>query len=155
MASPPRAAMRPTVASASRPLPSPCTLEPRSFTTIRAPCRANSSACARPMPCPAPVTIATLPSNSPTCTSSDCIKDTTRYTSGVHGILGFGAYVPYPRLDLSTVAPVAGSGGGQGERAVASYDEDATTMAVEAARIARQRTPDVRLESVWLATVSP
>jgi hydroxymethylglutaryl-CoA synthase len=73
----------------------------------------------------------------------------------VHGILGFGAYVPYRRLDLSAVAPVAGSGGGQGERAVASYDEDATTMAVEAARIARQRTPDVGLESVWLATVSP
>jgi 3-hydroxy-3-methylglutaryl CoA synthase/uncharacterized OB-fold protein len=40
-------------------------------------------------------------------------------------------------------------------RAVASYDEDATTMAVEAARLARRRTPDVALESIWLATVSP
>ena len=38
---------------------------------------------------------------------------------------------------------------------MASYDEDATTMAVEAARPALHRTPGVALDSVWLSTVSP
>ena len=73
----------------------------------------------------------------------------------MHGIIGFGGYVPYRRLDLSTVAEVAGGGGRKGSRSVASFDEDATTMAVEAARVARERAPDVALESVWFATVAP
>jgi hydroxymethylglutaryl-CoA synthase len=73
----------------------------------------------------------------------------------VHGIIGFGGYVPFRRLDLSTVAEVAGGGGRKGTRSVASFDEDATTMAVEAARIARRRSPDVPVESVWFATVAP
>jgi hydroxymethylglutaryl-CoA synthase len=52
------------------------------------------------------------------------------------GILSYGAYVPFRRLDLAEITPVAGTGGGKGQRTVASYDEDTTTMAVEAARIA-------------------
>src|SRR6476620_10137205 len=44
--------------------PSPVTEVPRSLTTTLAPCFASSRACARPMPAPAPVTIATLPSRS-------------------------------------------------------------------------------------------
>src|SRR5215469_4439923 len=43
--------------------PLPSTAPPRSFTTTRAPRRASSSAWALPSPPPAPVTIATLPSN--------------------------------------------------------------------------------------------
>ncbi len=54
----------------------------------------------------------------------------------MRGILSCGGYVPYRRLDRQTIAPVAGVGGGRGARAVASYDEDTTTMGVEAARIA-------------------
>ncbi len=73
----------------------------------------------------------------------------------MHGIIGFGGYLPYRRLDLSTVADVAGGGGRKGTRSVASFDEDATTMAVEAARVARRRAPDVPIESVWFATVAP
>jgi 3-hydroxy-3-methylglutaryl CoA synthase/uncharacterized OB-fold protein len=73
----------------------------------------------------------------------------------VDGILGVGAYVPYWRLDLSGVAEVAGGGGRKGTRAVASYDQDATTLAVEAARVARRRVPDVPLDSVWFATAAP
>jgi len=73
----------------------------------------------------------------------------------VHGIIGFGGYIPYRRLDLSTVADVAGGGGRKGTRSIASFDEDATTMAVEAARVARRRAPHVPLESVWFATVAP
>jgi 3-hydroxy-3-methylglutaryl CoA synthase len=73
----------------------------------------------------------------------------------VHGIIGFGGYLPYRRLDLSTVAAVAGGGGRKGTRSVASFDEDATTMGVEAGRVARRRAPDVPVESVWFATVAP
>ena len=73
----------------------------------------------------------------------------------MHGIIGFGGYLPYRRLDLSTVADVASGGGRKGTRSVASFDEDATTMAVEAARVARRRAPDVPIESVWFATVAP
>src|SRR5277367_5381879 len=53
----------PTTTSASRPLPSPLTDDPRSFTTTVAPWEASSRACARPIPWPAPVTRATLPSS--------------------------------------------------------------------------------------------
>lgn len=50
------------------------------------------------------------------------------------GIIGYGAYVPYHRLKRSTIAEALGTGGGKGARAVASYDEDSTSMAAEAAR---------------------
>jgi hypothetical protein len=42
--------------------PVPSSAPPRSFTTTFAPLSASSSACERPRPCPAPVTIATLSS---------------------------------------------------------------------------------------------
>ncbi|MDH3293547.1 MAG: OB-fold domain-containing protein [Acidimicrobiia bacterium] len=52
----------------------------------------------------------------------------------MRGIIGYGAYVPYYRLQRSTINQALGSGAGRGTRAVASYDEDATSMAVEAGR---------------------
>ena len=68
----------------------------------------------------------------------------------MRGILGHGAYLPHRRLDRSTIAAVAGSGGGKGTRTVASFDEDTTTMGVEAARLAhalgaRHRGADPRV----------
>jgi 3-hydroxy-3-methylglutaryl CoA synthase len=48
------------------------------------------------------------------------------------GLLDVGGYVPRYRLSARTLAQVWG-GGGSGERAVANYDEDALTMACEAA----------------------
>lgn len=72
------------------------------------------------------------------------------------GILSYGAYLPYRRLDRSEIRAVAGTGGGKGTRTVASYDEDATTMGVAAARTALAAAPDdVRPASLWFATVSP
>src|SRR5690606_26834550 len=72
------------------------------------------------------------------------------------GILSYGAYLPYRRLDRSEIRPVAGTGGGRGQRTVASYDEDATTMAVAAARTALAAAPDgAAPRSLWFATVSP
>jgi 3-hydroxy-3-methylglutaryl CoA synthase/uncharacterized OB-fold protein len=54
----------------------------------------------------------------------------------VNGIVAYGTYVPYWRLQRSAIGVALGAGGGKGTRAVASYDEDPTTMAVEATRAA-------------------
>ena len=69
------------------------------------------------------------------------------------GILGWGTHLPYRRLDRSVIAAVAGTGGGKGERTVASFDEDATTMGVEAARGALASS-GVSPSTVWFSTVS-
>jgi 3-hydroxy-3-methylglutaryl CoA synthase/uncharacterized OB-fold protein len=72
------------------------------------------------------------------------------------GIVAYGAYVPYHRLLRSEIAAVLGGGGGKGTRAVASYDEDATSMGVEAARGALRRAPGpVRPERILFATANP
>jgi len=60
----------------------------------------------------------------------------------MHGIISWGAYLPYRRLDRSVIAPFIGQGGGKGTRTVASFDEDTTTMGVEAARLALAAAPD-------------
>lgn len=57
------------------------------------------------------------------------------------GILSYGVYLPYWRLQRSAITAALGSGGGKGSRAVASYDEDTTSMGVEAARIALANAP--------------
>jgi 3-hydroxy-3-methylglutaryl CoA synthase/uncharacterized OB-fold protein len=72
----------------------------------------------------------------------------------MRGIFSWGVHLPYRRLDRSTIAPVAGAGGGKGSRTVVSYDEDATTMAVEAGRLAMRAT-SVEPTSVWFATTAP
>ena len=54
----------------------------------------------------------------------------------MRGILSYGGYVPYRRLDRSDITKLFGAGGGKGARSVASYDEDTTSMAVEASRFA-------------------
>jgi hydroxymethylglutaryl-CoA synthase len=72
----------------------------------------------------------------------------------MRGVLGWGTHVPHRRLDRTTIRAVAGSGGGKGTRAVASYDEDTTTMGVAAARSAL-RSVDVRPGAVWFTTTTP
>src|SRR5436309_263452 len=65
-ASPPIALISSTTCSAGvRSSPVPSMAPPRSFTTTLAPSWANSSACSRPMPRPAPVMMATRPSRAP------------------------------------------------------------------------------------------
>jgi len=71
------------------------------------------------------------------------------------GVLGAAAYLPHRRLDRTTIAAVAGGGGGKGTRTVASYDEDTTTMGVEAARAALRSTPGARPDVLWFSTVAP
>ena len=68
------------------------------------------------------------------------------------GILASAAYVPYRRLQRSAIREVMGAGGGKGTRSVASFDEDTTTMAVEAARLLQDHpAPD----ALWFATAEP
>ena len=69
--------------------------------------------------------------------------------------MGAAAYVPHRRLDRSTIAAIAGGGGGKGTRSVAGYDEDTTTMGVEAARAALAPLRDVAPHTVWFSTVAP
>jgi 3-hydroxy-3-methylglutaryl CoA synthase len=78
----------------------------------------------------------------------------------VRGILGWGVHIPYRRLDRTTIAPVAGGGGGKGSRAAASYDEDSTTMAVEAGRHALRHLVAARPQpsppaALWFVTTTP
>jgi 3-hydroxy-3-methylglutaryl CoA synthase/uncharacterized OB-fold protein len=73
----------------------------------------------------------------------------------VRGISSWATHLPFGRLDRSEIAAVAGGGGGAGSRAVASYDEDAVTMGVEAARLALAAGPVDRADiaSLWFSTV--
>jgi 3-hydroxy-3-methylglutaryl CoA synthase len=70
----------------------------------------------------------------------------------MRGILSAAGYVPYRRLQRSEIREVMGSGGGKGTRSVASFDEDTTTMAVEACRLLG---PDLRPGSLWFSTAEP
>jgi 3-hydroxy-3-methylglutaryl CoA synthase len=72
----------------------------------------------------------------------------------MRGIAAAAAYVPRHRLDRSSIAAVFGTGGGRGTRAVASYDEDTTTLGVEAARLLR-RGCTVEPAALWFATADP
>lgn len=71
----------------------------------------------------------------------------------MHGLLSYGAYVPRHRLQRSELSAALGTAGGRGARTVASYDEDSTTMGVEAAR--RALNGGARPASIYFATTAP
>jgi 3-hydroxy-3-methylglutaryl CoA synthase len=76
------------------------------------------------------------------------------------GILAFGAYVPITRLQRSAIHATnkwfAGGLGGlaKGEKAVANWDEDSVTMALEAARDALEGLDRARIQRVVLASTT-
>ena len=70
------------------------------------------------------------------------------------GLLAYGAYVPYARLERSAIAAALGVAPLSGTRAVASYDEDTTSMGVEAARPAL-RDARATPELLYFATADP
>ncbi|MCL4422726.1 MAG: OB-fold domain-containing protein [Actinobacteria bacterium] len=57
------------------------------------------------------------------------------------GIVAYGTYLPYWRLARPAIGAALGMPAGGGSRSVAGYDEDTTTMAVEAARVALASAP--------------
>lgn len=69
------------------------------------------------------------------------------------GLTSVGGYVPRYRLGGQAVAQVWGGGGG-GERAVANYDEDALTMACEAALNAIGSRDVARVGACFFASTS-
>ncbi len=79
-----------------------------------------------------------------------------------YGILGCGAYVPLLRLPRARIAEAHGwlnparAAGVRGERSVAAWDEDALTMAVEAARDSlRDLVAQVGIDRVQLVSTTP
>ena len=76
------------------------------------------------------------------------------------GILAFGAYVPWRRLQRKAIADTHGwfnpalKGQAKGERAMASWDEDAVTMAVEAARDALGSSDRTTITAIRLASTT-
>ena len=73
----------------------------------------------------------------------------------MRGVLSAAGYVPYRRLDRADIAQFLGKGGGKGSRSVASYDEDTTTMAVEAGRFALRSAHGRQPDQVWFTTAEP
>ena len=71
------------------------------------------------------------------------------------GIVSYGSYVPYRRLKRSAIAAVLGTPAGKGERAIASFDEDSVSMAVEAARDALKGAPPADVQALIFATTTP
>jgi 3-hydroxy-3-methylglutaryl CoA synthase/uncharacterized OB-fold protein len=72
----------------------------------------------------------------------------------MRGIISWGTHLPHWRLDRTTIAAVAGQGGGRGTRTVAGFDQDTTTLGVEAARDALAGCAVVT-DQVLFATVAP
>lgn len=70
------------------------------------------------------------------------------------GITGIGVHIPRYRLSGELLAQVWGSEG-RGERAVANYDEDSLTMAVEASLSALGGRDARGLDGVYFASTTP
>jgi 3-hydroxy-3-methylglutaryl CoA synthase/uncharacterized OB-fold protein len=73
----------------------------------------------------------------------------------MRGILAHAAYLPYWRLDRGSLGEALGVPAGRGTRAVACYDEDTTSMGVEAARAALRGLAGPSPEALYFATADP
>ncbi|QFU89565.1 OB-fold domain-containing protein [Amycolatopsis sp. YIM 10] len=73
----------------------------------------------------------------------------------MNALVAYGSYLPHHRLDLADIGAVLGAPGGRGGRTVAGYDEDATSMAVEAGRAALAGFPRDEISSLVLAIGEP
>lgn len=71
------------------------------------------------------------------------------------GIISYGAYVPYNRLQRKKVGDFFEKPTFGGEKAVAGYDEDSVSMGVEAAFDCLQGENRNEISSVFFATVNP
>jgi 3-hydroxy-3-methylglutaryl CoA synthase/uncharacterized OB-fold protein len=73
----------------------------------------------------------------------------------VAGIVSWGVYLPYWRLERRVIGEAFGTSPGRGRRAVASYDEDTSSMAVEAGRRALGVPGVPTAGSLYFSTPSP
>jgi 3-hydroxy-3-methylglutaryl CoA synthase len=70
------------------------------------------------------------------------------------GITSYGAYIPYNRLSREEIYKAWGGFPIPGEKAMASYDEDAVTMAWDAANDCLQGFDPKKIGGLYLATTS-
>jgi len=70
------------------------------------------------------------------------------------GIVAYGAYIPWLRLERKLIAEAWGIPGAPGEIAVGNFDEDSVTMAVEAGRDCILDEPE-GVGGVFFASTSP
>jgi 3-hydroxy-3-methylglutaryl CoA synthase/uncharacterized OB-fold protein len=72
------------------------------------------------------------------------------------GILAYGSYLPYHLLERKAITDSIGVAAGKGTRTVASFDEDTTSMGVEAARAALRHTAGgAGVRALFFATTRP
>src|ERR1700756_2452494 len=90
------------------------------------------------------------------CSSAQADADArAAFNAVMAGIVSYGSYIPYRRLKRAAIAQVLGIPAGRGERAVASFDEDSVSMAVEALRDALKGAPRATIGSLLFATTTP
>ena len=70
------------------------------------------------------------------------------------GIVSYGAYIPYNRLQRKKIGEFFGKPAFGGEKAVAGYDEDSVSMGVQAALDCLQNTDTSEITAVYFTTVS-
>ncbi|MGD0393617.1 MAG: OB-fold domain-containing protein [Acidimicrobiales bacterium] len=71
------------------------------------------------------------------------------------GIVSWGVYLPYWRLERRAIGEAFGTAAGRGRRAVASYDEDTSSMGVEAGRRALASGGVPSPETLYFSTPAP
>ena len=71
------------------------------------------------------------------------------------GIASYGSYVPILRISHAEIAQAWGGSAGQGEKAVANFDEDGITMAVEAATDCLLGLNRQKIDALYFASTTP
>jgi len=71
------------------------------------------------------------------------------------GIVSYGAYIPIYRLSREILDQVWGGGAGKGEKAIANWDEDSITMAVEAGMDCLKGVEKQSVDALYFATTTP
>ncbi|MFZ5643239.1 MAG: hydroxymethylglutaryl-CoA synthase family protein [Bacillota bacterium] len=71
------------------------------------------------------------------------------------GIVAYGAYIPFNRLNLKHMGEIHGAPALRGEKAVANFDEDSLTMAVAAALDCASGLDAGAFDSIYFATTTP
>jgi len=71
------------------------------------------------------------------------------------GIVSYGAYIPKYRLSRDLIAQAWGSASAGGEKAIANFDEDTITMAVEAASDCLANTIPQKVDGIFFASTTP
>ncbi len=70
------------------------------------------------------------------------------------GIASYGAYIPWHRMERGTIAKAWGGFAMPGEKAIASYDQDSLTLAVEAARDCLAGLDSSKVDGLLFATTT-